>query len=181
MTDFKDQFARLRIELDEDTAEAQRTEIRRTLARYRRAGRVPRRRFAVAAVTLLLVLQASVVWAAEDALPGDVLYDVKRAYETPRSWVDGDVRLRNRLTEAEQLIATDPVTAEDLLGDAAEEVDRESDQGLVAHLEGLRVQLRTRAHDGTGGGVGSGGGNTPGGGQGSGGGSQGPGVGSPDR
>jgi uncharacterized membrane protein YgcG len=165
MSDFQQRLSHLRVELEDTVAEAQRMEIRRALARHRRSSAFPRRRLAAVLVATLLVLQAGVAWAAEATLPGDVLYDVKLAYEEPRSWFDGDVRLRNRLAEAGQLVDSQPSLAEALLDEAEDEVDADSNAELIGQLEGLRIQLRTRARDGSGSG-GGGGGNGPGGGHG---------------
>ncbi|NND84483.1 MAG: hypothetical protein HKN46_04980 [Acidimicrobiia bacterium] len=170
MSEF-DRLSSLRVELDDTTLDLQQATILGALARRRGRRTLPRRRLVAAIVTALLVLQTGVVWAAEDTLPGDALYGVKRAWEAPRSWFDHDVRVRNRLAEANALFEEDPVGAGTLLDEAANDVDDDTQPALVDELEGLRLQLRTRARDGSGSGSeqggnggGSGGGNGQGGG-----------------
>lgn len=87
----------------------------------------PRRRLVTVAVTAaLLVLPAGMALAAENALPGDVLYPVKKITEQIRSLVDDDVVAEHRIEELEQLVAGDApadVIAEQV-DRAAAEVDR---------------------------------------------------------
>ena len=86
-----------------------------------------RRRFSVIAVTAaLLALPAGVAFAAEDSLPGDVLYPVKRVTETVRSWLDSDIVAQHRVEELEGLLAVDasPDRIADQIVRASDEVDR---------------------------------------------------------
>lgn len=97
-----------------------------------------RRRFSVVAVTAaLLALPAGVALAAENALPGEALYPVKRVTETVRSWVDDDIVAEHRVDELEELLAAgapnDRIT--DQVDRASTEVDRlRSDHVLQGRL-----------------------------------------------
>jgi hypothetical protein len=64
----------------------------------------PRRRRVVAAVAVALLLVPAAAVAAEDSVPGESLYPVKRTVEWVRSLVDDDIGAIHRLEELEILI-----------------------------------------------------------------------------
>ncbi len=142
MSDVEDRLRALRVEISNETREAHLLQVRRELARHRSRS-MPRRRVVAALVGALLVLQVGVVWAAEDALPGDPLYGVKVAYEAPRSLFDPDVRLRHRLEEAERLRDSSPAVTDDLVRDATDLTTPKTDTDLRRRLDGLRDRDRT--------------------------------------
>ena len=74
----------------------------------RSAGRPRIRRFRLLAVAVALVLALPVfALAAEDAVPGDALYPIKRMLEPVVSLVDRDVAVDHRVREAEILLERD--------------------------------------------------------------------------
>ncbi len=133
-----DRLKALRIEISDETRDQHLGEIRANLARHRRHPRGRRR--LVLAVAMLLVLQAGVVWAAEGALPGDLLYPVKVAYEAPRSLFDPDVRLRHRVEEAERTVDVAPDRVADAITRADRVIDQspDSDPALQRRLDAVR-------------------------------------------
>jgi len=63
-----------------------------------------RRRIAAAVAAIFIVAPAGMAIAAEDAVPGDVLYPVKEITERVRSYVDNDVKATHRVEEVERLV-----------------------------------------------------------------------------
>ena len=88
----------LRTEMDDVTAERQRERIRAAI------DQAPRRRrwLAGLAVAIVVGLPTAAI-AADGAVPGDLLYPVKRAVEPVISLVDPDVVVEHRIEEAEEL------------------------------------------------------------------------------
>ncbi len=146
MNDFEDRLQALRVEISDETREAHVRSIRRELARHRRSA-LPRRRVVIAVAAALLVLQVGVVWAAEDALPGDALYGVKVAYEAPRSLFDPGVRLRHRVEEAERMVDSAPERVADAIERADRVIDEapERDPHLRQRLDVVREAEPARA------------------------------------
>jgi hypothetical protein len=91
----------------------------------------------VALTAALVVIPAGMALAAENSVPGDPLFPVKRVTETVRSWVDEDVVAIHRLEELEKMIISD--VAGDRISDqverATEALDRiETDHALKQRL-----------------------------------------------
>jgi len=63
-----------------------------------------RRRIAAAVAAIFIVAPAGMALAAEDAVPGDILYPVKELTERVRSYVDSDVEATHRVEEVERLV-----------------------------------------------------------------------------
>lgn len=92
----------VRVTVDERTREQHLAEIGAAL---RTRHNPARRRFRFLAIaTALALLLPVVALAAEDAVPGDVLYPVKRLVEPLVAVFDRDAELDNRVSEAEMLI-----------------------------------------------------------------------------
>lgn len=155
--------------LDDDTRRAQVAAIEAAVeaeAARPRPVTASRRRFATIAVAAaLLVLPAGIAFAAEDAVPGDVLYPVKRVTETLRSYVDSDIAARHRVEELEHLVAADAPrdVIRDQVDRATAEVDRlVTDHPLRPRLAGAAGAITDRPTDsGPGGNGGSGSGDSP--------------------
>lgn len=123
------------------------------------AGRSPRRsirtrrRFStIAVIAALLALPAGVAVAADEALPGDALYPVKRVTETVRSWIDRDIVAEHRVEELEASLASDvaPERVAELVDRAVAEVDRlDPDHPLQERLSELAGDDRRQIHDRT--------------------------------
>ena len=83
-----------------------------------------RRRFPVMALAAaLVILPTGIAFAAENAIPGDVLYPIKRVTESVRSWVDDDVVAEHRVEELERLVAAD--APDDVISDQIDRATRE--------------------------------------------------------
>lgn len=110
----------LRMEMDEGTAELQREQIRRAI------DETPRRRrwLAGLAAAVVVGLPAAAV-AADGAVPGDVLYPVKRAVEPLVALVDRDVVVEHRIEEAEELArrGAEPADVDRAVRDARRAID----------------------------------------------------------
>lgn len=104
----------------------------------------PRRRWAVAwqrwvvatAAAAVLILPAAAI-AADDALPGDLLYPVKRLVEPVVQLVDRDVVAEHRVEELERLVDTRPDAARDLLPEARNAVNEVHDAELTDRLDAV--------------------------------------------
>ena len=114
-----------------------------------REHRIPRvrrlRLFALAAVLILLLPVLAL--AAENAVPGDFLYPVKRLVEPVVAVVDRDVEARHRVTEVERL--ADRGAPHDVIVDHAEEAravvtDRHPD--LAGRIDKVTEEV-ARLHD----------------------------------
>ncbi len=101
--------------------------------------RRPRRRAAVALLSLALLVPAGVGVAAESALPGDTLYPAKVFAESVRRIIDDDIAAEHRVVELEQLVERDAGAA--LLDRQLQEARREVDALATDH------QLRDRLRD----------------------------------
>lgn len=63
-----------------------------------------RRRIAAAVAAVFVVAPAGMAIAAEDTVPGDLLYPVKEITERVRSFVDDDIEATHRVEEVERLV-----------------------------------------------------------------------------
>jgi hypothetical protein len=63
-----------------------------------------RRRVAAAVAAIFIVAPAGMAVAAENAVPGDLLYPVKEITERVRSYVDQDIEATHRVEEVERLV-----------------------------------------------------------------------------
>ena len=99
------ELERIRVSVAEEVRERHLTAISDEL----RSARTPRmRRFRLLAVAVAMVLVLPVLaLAAEDAVPGDALYPIKRMFEPVVSLVDRDVAVDHRVREAEILLERD--------------------------------------------------------------------------
>ncbi|MDH4308657.1 MAG: hypothetical protein OEX04_14405 [Acidimicrobiia bacterium] len=119
MSDFPE-LNQLRLDIPEATRMRHLAAIEAALRRR------PRRRIAVAAF-VAAVLVPSTAFAAEAALPGDLLYPVKRALEPVIGLVDADIAATHRIDELERLMARGAVAGGDvdrLISEAEVEVQR---------------------------------------------------------
>lgn len=113
-----------------------------------------RRRWATAIASLAIVVApVGTAVAAEDALPGEVLYPVKQVSERVRGVFDEDLAATHRVEELETLVGRDTdasliTEAERRAGDAVAALDNPGD--LAPRLEQARLQIRQRNRDGTG-------------------------------
>lgn len=148
-------LASLRIDMPTQTAGIHLVAIRRELVDpgpvVTPLRRTPRRRLvAVLAAVFVLLLPAAAI-ASDDAVPGDVLYPVKRSAEWAWSFVDPGVRARHRVEELETVIARnaplDEVSAR--LADAEAALTDGEETELLPRLE--RARDRVRAQYGPGG------------------------------
>ncbi len=150
--DLQNRLAALRVEIDETTAQRQIAVIAAELLDPRPPVRAARRRIriaALAAAAVLIALPATAV-AAESAVPGDLLYPVKRATEAVRSLIDPNIEAEHRIDELEIVIERN--APEDEIQrrlTEAEEAVRESDipADLSDRLDGVRDQLRDRSRE----------------------------------
>ena len=104
--------------------EAIRTELQRTPA----GPSVARRRWTLGVVVALILAGPAAAIAADDALPGDLLYPIKRIAEPIVELFDDDVTVEHRIEEVEGLVdrETDDVVIQqriDIARDALAETD----------------------------------------------------------
>lgn len=133
-------FRALRISTSEETASAHLASIDAALAT--RSEVMPRRRRLMAALASLVVLglPATAV-AAEDSVPGDALYPMKRAVESVWVVFDGEIPARHRLDELERLMArgADQEAVEEAVERARLELNDVDDPGLRNRFRRLRA------------------------------------------
>ena len=138
------QLDSVRISVGDDVRERHLTVIVDEL----RSARKPRvRRFRLLAIAVALVLALPVIaLAADDAVPGDALYPIKRILEPVVSLVDRDVEVDHRVREAEALLERDaePRVIRDHLEQARVVVTDEHPEHL-ARLDVVADQVREHA------------------------------------
>lgn len=100
-------------------------------------GTALRRRVAAAAAIGIAFTPVGVAVAAEGAVPGDLLYPVKRAVEPVRSVWDDDVAAEHRVKELDVLAGDESATPE-ILVDAADEADR----AVADHPDAVQLQVQ---------------------------------------
>jgi hypothetical protein len=91
----------------------------------------------MALAAAIVILPTGIALAAENAIPGDALYPVKRVTETVRSWVDDDVVAEHRVEELERLVAADAPdeVIVDQIDRATREVNRlDNDNALESRI-----------------------------------------------
>ena len=141
--DLRERLAGLRVEMPASTAEMHLAAIERELTNPvpLRGTRRIRRLVGVLAASLTLLLPGAAI-AADDAVPGDVLYPVKRSLEWAWSVVDPDVVARHRLDELEIVIdrGGPPVEIHARLQDAEAVID-DASVSLVRRLDRLTARL----------------------------------------
>lgn len=140
----------LRIDVEPDVEERHITAMLRelreappspTLARTPRRG--ARRRAVAIMVAAFAMLLPTAAIAAEDTVPGDLLYPVKRSTEWARSLVDPGVRQRHRVEELETVIERGaPVDVVTDRYEASVEAVDEGDGDLVRRMERARERAR---------------------------------------
>lgn len=111
--------------------------------------RRPRRRRIGALVLagLLVLIPAAAAIAAEDAVPGEFLYPVKRTTEWVRSLVDPTIDARHRIQELETVVGRGGPLQEmtGRLADAEESVrDRPDSTGLIDRIDDARERMQER-------------------------------------
>ena len=110
-------LSQVRLTLSPETRERQMAAIHDEIRRRRRP-RFSRRRLLVVAFAILLAVPVMAL-AAEDTVPGDFLYPVKRLFEPVVAVFDRDVIPTHRVDEVEDLIRADaPI---DVVSDRVEE------------------------------------------------------------
>lgn len=114
--------------------------------------RRPRRRRIGALVLagLLVLIPAAAAIAAEDAVPGEFLYPVKRTTEWVRSLVDPTIGARHRIQELETVVERGGPLREmtGRLADAEESVrDRPDSIGLTDRIDDARERMQERRPD----------------------------------
>ena len=146
--DIAERLSALRITMPPDTARTHLAEIHRELrspgAPIVRARRRPLRAFATAVAVAVVVLIPTAAIASDGAVPGDVLYPVKRAIEWPWSLVDGDVGPRHRIEELETVIErNEPLEVIEARLSAADEAVA-GNRDLSPRLERARSRIRAQ-------------------------------------
>jgi hypothetical protein len=108
-----------------------------------------RRALAAWAAAILTGLPAAAV-ASQGAVPGDVLYPVKRTAEAAWSLVDPDIAVRHRLEELEELRRRDgdPERFEALLDEARREAKELDDDELRSEVEDALERIERDRRDG---------------------------------
>lgn len=146
--DINERLAGLRIEMPQEARHAHLAEIRRELLApgpvAERVRRRPLRRLVATSVAAAVLLVPTAAIASDDAVPGEVLYPVKRAVEWPWSLVDADVGPRHRVEELEAVIErNEPLAVIEARLEAAEgAVEDASD--LAPRLERARLRIRAQ-------------------------------------
>ena len=112
------------------------------------AVRTPRWRLRVPALAaaLLIVLPVGTAFASEDAVPGDLLYPIKRLVEPIRSVVDSDVVPQHRVDELARLLDI-PDEAHRLTDAVTDARDAVSDLPVGHHLRTDLDRLTDRVTD----------------------------------
>ncbi len=123
-----EQLASFRIEADESTRARDLRAIRAELQRTPEGPSVVRRRWTLGVVVALTVAGPAAAIAADDALPGDVLYPIKRVAEPIIQLFDPDVAVEHRIEEVAGLVdrETDDAVIQqriDIARDALTETD----------------------------------------------------------
>lgn len=117
-----------------------------------RPGRLRHRLASLAGAAMLVLVPGSAAIAAEDAVPGDLLYPVKQLTETVRSWFDPSVVADHRIDELETVIdrgdSNDEIT--ERLRDAEHAVDDLDDPVVTDRLARVRDSIggEEQAEDG---------------------------------
>ncbi|MDJ0953600.1 MAG: hypothetical protein QNJ81_07970 [Acidimicrobiia bacterium] len=157
--DLRERLANLRIETDEVVAQQHLTaigaELRDPGPIARRTTRRTRRLTLVAAAVLVLIPATAL--AAENAVPGDLLYPIKLVAEDVLGIVDPHIEAKHRIEELELVVDRDAPAAEiaDRLLDAEQSVrDYAVPPDLLRRLELVRDRITDQA-GATGGGDGS--------------------------
>lgn len=153
--DLSERLAALRVEMPPATEAMHLAAIRRELVDPAsvpvpmRTHRRPRRRIVAAMAAAMILLLPAAAIAADDTVPGDVLYPVKRSAEWAWSFVDSEVAARHRVEELEIVLdrGASPAEVQARLRDAEAAVDEDS-PALIQRLE--RARQRVRAGEGQG-------------------------------
>jgi len=141
----------LRVDVETDVEDRHVAAILREL-RKTPAGPVPvrtsrgvRRRLVVTLVAAFALLLPAVAIAAEEAVPGDVLYPVKQSTEWARSLVDSGVAQQHRVRELEIVIERDaPIgVVADRFEASVAAVDDQAPE-LVQRVDRARTMVRDR-------------------------------------
>lgn len=98
------QLTALRIDVDQGTRARDLEAIRADLRRVAGARPAPRRRWALGVVLAMMLAGPGAAVASDGAVPGDLLYPVKRAVEPIVQLFDSDVVAEHRVEEVERLI-----------------------------------------------------------------------------
>lgn len=150
--DLKDRLATLNITIDDEIAQQHINTISTELRNPPVPSRSRRRRSrvaALAAATVLLALPATAV-AADGAIPGELLYPVKRAVEILLSVVDPNLEAEHRIEELEIVVERDGLAVEiqQRLSDAEDAVrERDIPADLGDRLDVVRDRIRDRDPD----------------------------------
>ena len=136
-----------RMTVDHSTRERHMSAITVALREHRKP-RVRRLRLLALAAALILLLPVLAL-AAENSVPGDFLYPIKRVVEPIVGVVDEDVEAQHRVAEVERMV--DQGASADAVVDHAEEArlavaDRDPD--LVRRIDEATEELTRRSDDG---------------------------------
>ena len=141
------ELSELRVEVPDETREAQWTAIAQALEDVPARSQVPRRRRVAVwvAAAFSIGLPAAAV-AAEGTVPGDFLYPVKLVVEPVRSLFDPDVAAVHRVEELERLFESDALVSDidRALNQAERAVDDAKSPELTQRVERVRDQVRDR-------------------------------------
>lgn len=144
--DLRTRLRRLRVDIDDDTADRHLSAVQAALAEPLSTVTVRRkRRWRMIVVVAALLALPLAAFAAERTVPGDTLYPLKRSFERVWLLVDPGVEGRNRVTELERVIAQRRSLSEvlDRLADAAVAVERHRNgRALMDRLDAARQRIR---------------------------------------
>lgn len=143
MSDVFPELDRARVVVDETTRSRHLTAIQGALARRSRR---PHRGMRSLALGLALVVAVPVLaLAAEDTVPGDFLYPLKRVTEPLVRLIDADVSMKRRVEELETLLARDapePVIRDHM--DVARDTVSEGHPWLIHRIDRVAEELEER-------------------------------------
>lgn len=116
--DVLDQLASFRTEVEDEARARDLEAIRIELLRTSPVPAAPRRRFALVVVVTMMLAGPAAALAADDALPGDLLYPVKRVAEPILQLLDDQFVAEHRIEEVAGLVDRD--MADDVIRERVE-------------------------------------------------------------
>ncbi len=140
----------LEITVSDETRDRQWVAIQQAIAAVPEVHPFPlRRRVALWAAAVFTVGLPAGAVAAEDSIPGDLLYPVKLAVEPVRALFDSDVIAVHRVEELEEIVELDasPAEVDRALERADDATESVTSPELTQRVERVRQMLRDRRAD----------------------------------